>query len=206
QQFTDQGTTVVCPSPRLVELCLDKRLFEEFARSEGLSHPRTFAFDELTPELFPLFAKRRRGFGSIRARVCHSLAAAQTALEEHPDLLFEEVIDAPELTVDASLSAEGRCTVRVPRVRDKVIGGESHQSHTVRSAPVARLADRTIAALAQHGLRGPLNVQVFGGDSPTLVEVNTRLGSACVLANADTGGRLVTPVGRRALRGPNPRA
>src|SRR5262249_10197279 len=27
QQFTDQGTTVVCPSPRLVELCLDKRLF-----------------------------------------------------------------------------------------------------------------------------------------------------------------------------------
>lgn len=199
-RFADEATTVVCPPPGLVDLCLDKCRFEEFARSEGLAYPATYGVDTLTPDMFPLFAKRRRGFGSIGAAICRSLAEAQAALARHPDLIFQEVIAGPELSVDAYISVEGRCTVRVPRVRDKVIGGEAQQSHTVRSASIARLADRTIEALARRGLRGPLNVQLFGGDRPTLVEVNTRLGSGCVLSNVATDGRLFRSIVQEACR------
>ena len=199
-RFADDATSVVCPPPGLVELCLDKRLFEAFARNEGLAYPATYGADALVPEMFPVFAKRRRGFGSIGAAICRSPGEAQAALARYPDLIFQEVIAGPELSVDAYISAQGRCTVRVPRVRDKVIGGEAQQSHTVRSAPVARLADRTIEALARCGLRGPLNVQLFGGDRPTLVEVNTRLGSGCVLSNVATDGRLFRSIVQEACR------
>src|SRR5688572_30095131 len=162
-RFADQGTTVVCPPPPLVDLCLDKGAFERFARREGLPHPATYDASTLRAELFPLFAKRRRGFGSIGAGVCRSLADAEAALARDPDVIFQELVVAPELSVDAYIAMSGRCIVRVPRVRDKVVGGEARQSHTVRSAAVAHLADRTIEALARHGLRGPLNVQLFGG-------------------------------------------
>ncbi|HEX9821812.1 MAG TPA: ATP-grasp domain-containing protein [Methylomirabilota bacterium] len=190
RRFADEGTTVVCPAPALVELCLDKCRFEAFARGEGLAYPTTHAAHALAPGMFPLFAKRRRGFGSVGAGICCSLAEAQARLARYPDLVFQEVIDAEELSVDAYVSAHGRCTVRVPRVRDLVVGGEAKRSHTVRSGPVAGLADRTIEALARHGLRGPLTVQIFGGACPTLIEVNTRVGSGCVLSNVATDGRL----------------
>ena len=35
--------------------------------------------------------------------------------------VFQEFIEAPEVSVDAYISHEGRCTVRVLRVRDKKI-------------------------------------------------------------------------------------
>ena len=38
--FAALGTTVVCPPPDLVELCLDKRRFEALSRDSGLPHPR----------------------------------------------------------------------------------------------------------------------------------------------------------------------
>jgi carbamoyl-phosphate synthase large subunit len=194
RHFAEVGTTVVCPPPELVELCRDKGHFEAFARAEGLPCPRSYPADSLHPDLFPLFAKPRRGTASPGSGVCRSLEEARTALARNRDLLFQEVLTGPEVSVDAYLSASGRCVVRVPRWRDKVVDGEAVQSHTFRSAPLNALADRTLAALARRGLRGPVNVQFFAGDRLTLLEANTRLGSATVLANMATGGRLFASV------------
>src|SRR5690606_17360736 len=128
--------------------------------------------------------------GSIGAGVCRSLAEAEAALARDSSLVFQEYIEAPEVSVDAYISATGRCTVRVPRIRDQVSGGEAQQSHTIRSEAIVRLADRTLEALARQGLRGPLNVQAFMLPRPVLIEVNTRLGSGSVLANEAVNGRL----------------
>jgi len=193
-RFADLGVTLVCPPEELVDLCLDKARFAAFARKHGLSHPRTYRPDQLRDDLFPLFVKRRRGFGSVGSELCHSADEARSALARFPDLLFQEYVRAAEISVDAFISSAGRCTVRVPRLRDRVVGGEAMQTHTIRSAPVTELADRTIAALADLGLRGPLNIQMFDGASPTLIEVNTRLGSASVLSNVASDGRLFASV------------
>ncbi len=189
-RFTEVGTTVICPHPDLVELCRDKHRFETFAREEGLPFPRTYPPAALRADLFPLFVKQSRGSASAGAGVCRSLPEAHAALERCPDLIFQEWVQGAEVSVDAYVSIRGRCTVRVPRLRDRVSGGEVIQSHTIRCPVVAGLADRTIDALAQRGYRGPLNVQLFTGDVPVLIEVNARLGSGCVLANEATGGRL----------------
>lgn len=192
RNFSSIGATVVCPSPELVELCLDKSHFEAFTREEGLAYPRTYTAEKLNEAAYPLFFKRRKGFGSIGCGVCASAHEAHRILQFAPDTVFQEYIEAPEVSVDAYISARGKCIVCVPRVRDKVVGGEAYLSHTVRDEPVRSLALRTIDALAKRGLRGPLNVQMFSGERPTLVEVNTRLGSASVLSNIASGGRLFT--------------
>jgi carbamoyl-phosphate synthase large subunit len=196
--FAAVGTTVVCPPATLVDLCLDKQVFADFCEEQGLPHPALHALEALSEDRFPVFAKRRRGFGSIGSRVCRSAAEARAAWAADPELVFQDLIEAPEVSVDVFVRRDGRCTTRVPRVRDKVVGGEAQQSHTIRSPAIAQLVDRTVAALARRGLRGPLNVQVFATPEPTLIEVNTRLGSGSVLSNAATRGAFFTALLRDA--------
>jgi biotin carboxylase len=86
-------------------------------------------------------------------------------------------------------------------MRVRVIGGEAVPSCTIRDASVAELADRTIAALARRGYQGPLNLQLFAGARQVLIEVNARLGSASVLSNQATGGRLFAAMLREACGG-----
>ena len=200
-RFDEVGTAVVCPPPDLVELCFDKLAFAQFAARNGLRHPRTVGVTGLSDLHFPAFFKRRRGFGSIGSGVCQSLEKAVRLTAEIPDLVFQELVEAPEITVDAYIARSGCCIVRVPRVRDKVVAGESYRSHTVRLTAVDDLARRTIDALAREGLRGPLNVQIFQTPDPMLLEVNTRLGSAVVLSNLATGGRLLDALLCEALMG-----
>lgn len=194
REFAEVGTTLVCPNVELVDLCMDKVLFGAFAREAGLEYPASYTPEQLNEGLFPLFSKRRRGFGSIGVGICKSLGEARDKLRQYPDLIFQEIIEGPEVSVDAYIAANGNCTVQVQRVRDKVVGGEAMQSHTVGLPGVRDLASRTIAALARRGLRGPLNIQMFAGDRPVLIEVNTRLGSASLLSNVASCGRLFRSV------------
>lgn len=196
--FASIGTTVICPTPEMVELGFDKRRFAEFAAAEGLPYPHTYENSQLAQARYPLFYKSQRGFGSMAVGVVRTPGEAQALLAERPDLLFQEVITAPELSVDAYLARSGKCIVCVPRIRDKVIGGEAYQTHTVREPALQQLALRTLQALAKRGLRGPVNVQLFGGERPVLIEINTRLGSASVLSNQASGGRLFDAVLREA--------
>jgi len=189
-EFEARGTSVVCPPADVCELCFDKARFQDFAEEAGLFPPRAFAPDQIDTAAYPVFYKRRLGFGSIGTGVAYSAEEMRRALAQDPDLLVQELVDAPEASVDAFVAPSGRCTVRVQRVRTKVVGGEAWQSVTIRSEPVRALADRAISALAERGLRGPLNVQIFCSDPPRIGEVNPRLGSASVFSNFACDGRL----------------
>lgn len=199
--FAAVGTTLVCPPPALVELGFDKIRFAAFADEEGLPYPAHVPVERLEEADYPLFHKRRRGFGSIGIGRVEGPAEAKRALEATPELVFQRVVDATEFSVDAFLSRSGRATVRVMRERQKVVGGESQWTRTTHRPPVAALADRTLAALAHRGLTGPLNLQIFDAEPACLIEVNTRLGSASVLSNMATGGRLLRSVLTEAAGG-----
>ncbi len=192
--FEAAGTAVVSPPPEVCELCFDKALFQRFAEAEGLNPPRAYGPDEVDTASYPLFYKRRRGYGSIGTGIARSPEAVREALARDPDLLVQELVDAPEASVDAYVAPSGRCAVRVQRLRTKVVGGEAWRSVTVRDERVRELADRAACALAARGLRGPLNVQIFAGDPPRIGEVNPRLGSASVFSNFACRGRLFRSV------------
>jgi carbamoyl-phosphate synthase large subunit len=199
EEFARRGITVVCPSPAIVELCTDKLRFHAFAQRERLAMPHGYSAEALRPEQFPMFAKRRQGYGGVGATVCQSADEARNALRDDPSILLQEFIEAEEVSVDAYVASDGRAIVRVPRVRDKVVGGEAVMAHTMRDPAIIDLADRTIAALACIGFRGPLNAQLFRDMPPKLIEVNPRLGSASLLANVATGGRFFRSILRDAV-------
>ena len=194
EEFADIGTTVLCASPDIVDLCFDKARFAAFCRANDLEQAPYYALDDLPTATFPVFYKRRRGFGSIGSGVCQSIVDARRLHEHAPDTLFQRLVNAPELSVDAYISLRSQCIVCVPRTRDKVVAGESYKSRTVPSGSVSELARRAIDALARAGLRGPLNLQIFATSPPSLIEVNARLGSAAVLSNMAVGGRLLDAV------------
>jgi carbamoyl-phosphate synthase large subunit len=200
-QFAALGTAVICPPPALVTLCQDKMQFAQFAAANALNHPLTRMFPHLEGLCFPVFCKLRSGSGSVGAGVCASHAEAALRASASPDLLFQELVNAPEISIDAYNSRAGVCIVCVQRVRDQVVGGQAYQSHTVNVPLVGDLALRTISALAREGLRGPLNVQIFNAATPVLVEVNPRLGSAVVLSNMACSGRLLDALLTEALGG-----
>lgn len=199
--FAQVGTTLICPEPELVDLCFDKHRFEDFLNSENLPYPCTFGADQLREAEYPLFYKRRQGFGSLGSGICESYDEAQTILAKADDLVWQQYVSSPEVSVDAYISYSGQCIVCVQRIRDKVVAGEAYRSHTVNIPDVRDLAMKTIEALAKLGLRGPLNVQIFASDPPLLIEVNSRLGSASVFSNVACGGRLMSAVLNEACGG-----
>lgn len=192
--FADDGTTLVSPLPSIVELAFDKVLFEAFAVEHGIGCLRRVPLEGLADARYPLFAKRRRGFGSVGSVVCATPAEAQAAYSEDSGLMFQPLVEADEYSIDAFVNNSGECTVRVPRIRSKVVGGEAQITRTGGPKAVVELAAMTIARLAEIGMRGPLNVQIFASNPPVLLEVNPRLGSASVLSNMASGGRLFRSV------------
>jgi carbamoyl-phosphate synthase large subunit len=189
-RFDSIGTALMAPTSSLVHLCFDKNEFQSFATLHGLAMPRRYVDAELADASYPLFYKSPTGFGSMGSGICETPRQAHDALARSPGLIFQEYVTAAEVSVDSFVSRSGRCVVRVQRERDKVVGGESWRSHTIDDPDVSDLAQRAMDALAGKGFHGPLNVQIFRTDPPQLIEVNTRLGSASVLSNVASAGRL----------------
>lgn len=190
QQFSDHGIHLLCPSETIAYTCFDKNEFHAFCHRHRLSSPTRYgSVKEALQARFPLFAKPLRGYGSCGLHVLREPDELGNREELFKTHIVQDFVLAPELSVDAYINQVGDCILRVPRARVQVIGGEVYKSETVDLDGTVELADRTIAALAMEGLRGPVNVQLFGGPNPCLIEVNPRLGSGNVLSNMATGGR-----------------
>lgn len=197
--FAAIGTTVVAPPAELVRLSRDKLAFEQFVGEVGLPVIRSYAPADIDSGCYPLFYKRRFGFGSMGTGICRTPEEREQLTRADSSLLFQPFVSAPEYSVDAFVSRSGRCVVCVPRLRAKVVGGEAHQSRTVDAPGVHAVALRCLEALASRGFSGPANVQVFGTDPPVVIEANLRLGSASVLGNVATDGRLFQAMLREAV-------
>jgi carbamoyl-phosphate synthase large subunit len=198
-RFETLGTSILCPSPEIVHLCLDKMEFASFLLSIGLRSPRRYALADLEAARYPLFYKRCRGYGSIGSGICYSTREATAALERDPDLIFQDYVQAPEMSVDGFVNLQGQPVHAVQRMRDKIVGGEAVRTHTVKIPEVAELADCVCRSLASRGFSGPLNLQLFLTDPAQVIEVNPRLGSASLLANVATGGKFFADVLRHCL-------
>lgn len=198
EHFSAEGVMVVCPPADVAELCFDKYAFHRWAIANGIPVPGMLSQDQLPTASYPLFAKPARGFGSIGARLCYDPEEARRILEE-PGMLLEEYLQGPEFSADGYINRAGGCILRVIRLREKVVGGEAYRSRTVRDADVAAVTDLVLARLAELGHRGPVNVQVIKSRRPAVIDVNPRLGSAVLLSNQATQGRLFEAILREAV-------
>lgn len=192
------GTTVLVSSPDAVAVCRDKVRFASAVDEAGLASPAIHRFDD-SP--LPAFVKPRIGAGGRHAGVVRTrdeLAAALMAIRSAGgDPLVQELIEAPEYTIDAFLDLHGRVISCVPRQRVEVVNGESVVSRTVRDPALVEATVRLCTAL---GLTGHVTVQAFRTDDEIIfIEVNPRYGGASNLGFA--AGALTPEFAIRLARG-----
>ena len=109
-----------------------------------------------------------------------------------PDAVVQTYIDAPEYTIDLCADFAGRVLSVVPRLRVRLMGGESVVGRTVKSDA---LKNATCALAESLNLVGHNTVQAFlVGGVVHFIEVNPRFGGGSSLgfaAGAHTPSTLV---------------
>jgi carbamoyl-phosphate synthase large subunit len=177
-RFREAGTLVLVSSPEAVAACQDKRAFLDAVAAAGLDAPRLV--DDPGPGDFPVFVKPRRGAGARGAGLATdggALAAMRDDLGA--DAIVQEVIEAPEYTIDTFLDLDARPISCVPRERIAVVAGESVVTRTVADDG---LVDATLRLCTSIGLVGHVTVQAFRSpDRVAFIEINPRYGGAANL-------------------------
>ena len=177
-RFAAAGTFVLVSPPGAIERCQDKRAFVDAVAAAGLETPRLI--DAPGPGEFPVFVKPRRGAGARGAGAAADAAAlAAMRADLGGDAIVQELIKAPELTVDTFLDLDSRPISCVARERLVVVAGESVVTRTVADP---ELVDATLRLCTLLGLVGHVTVQAFRlPDRITFIEINPRYGGAATL-------------------------
>ena len=191
------GVTVPVASPEAIALCQDKAAFARFCVERGFSVARRLEARELEDRArYPVFARARGGGGGRSAFVVSSPEELARRGAEHGALLVQELVHAPELSLDILADLEGQVLSVVPRLRTSVVGGESYVSETLDDAELVRFGARLAEAVR---LRGHAVLQVFDRRAREpgrldVIELNPRFGGASALAlaaGADSASLLV---------------
>lgn len=188
-RFDDAGCQLLTSDPSLLDLAHDKWSTVQHFSERGFRTPASWLPEKSLPDEWtdPVFIKPRQGSASTNARrVDRDEAARVAASMESP--LLQEVVDAPEVTVDALFDLSGRLLHYVPRLRLRTMAGESIQGRTLSDPDLDAWLRRLLREIGELGARGPITVQAFRTEpTPTLSEINPRFGGGFPLTHAAGG-------------------
>jgi len=180
-RFAEAGILVLVSSPEAVDTCRDKLRFGAAVAAAGLATPATWdGVADLATVPLPAFVKPRWGKGGRGAAPVRTLEDLRGAVDAlRGEAVVQELVEAPEYTIDAFIDLDGRPISCVPRERMQVVGGESVVSRTVGDPELVAATLRLCAAI---GLVGHLTVQAFRTrDRIAFIEINPRYGGAAHL-------------------------
>ncbi len=189
-RFRTAGCQLLLSTPSLLEVAHDKWKTVQHFSEQGIRTPASWRPAHSAPENWPdpVFIKPRWGSASKNAqRVGRDHAASVAASIDAP--ILQEIIEAPEITVDALFDLDGTLIHYVPRLRIRTMAGESIQGRTLSDPALHSWLRRLLPRLGTLGARGPITVQAFHTPpEPTLLEINPRFGGGFPLTHA-AGGR-----------------
>lgn len=178
--FNLAGIEVAVSSVHAITTCQDKRRFVDHCHAHGFSVPNTLSTSS-DAHTFPLYARPRIGSASIGAGQIDCFAQL-TKLQPWDDWLVQEMIEAPEFTLDVFANWQGEVLSVVPRRRLRVQAGESVVGVTVEAPGLIKSAVNLSQSL---GLIGHNTLQCFmRDDEPLWIEINPRFGGGAALGFA----------------------
>jgi carbamoyl-phosphate synthase large subunit len=189
-RFLELGCRAAVSSPRFVEVTLDKYQTGVVFGGAGIHVPWSWLPPIGSAVALPdrVFTKPRRGSASqdqyqVEREGLHGVLP----LVEDP--IVQEVLNGPEITIDALIDFEGRPIHYVPRYRIRTLGGESVQGVTLQHEEgTERWIERVLRISARLGGMGPLTIQAFESTKGlVLSEINPRFGGGYPLAFAAGG-------------------
>lgn len=190
QVLRSQTPTQFLISPYGTYEVLDDKLkaYEEL-NEMGISTPKYFiSASNITN--FPVLAKPRRSSGSKGITFCNNRRLAEALEESWNDLVFVELIQGREITVDAFFDAQGRLVTYNQRERLKVLGGAAIVTRNDFSNDVK---DYLVKIASRLKIIGPANFQFFiDNEGRTLfTDVNLRFASGGLPLSVESGVNLV---------------
>lgn len=189
QIFAARGITVCASSYPAVDLATDKLNMSTALSQAGVPTPVTFLLSKYNGELeFPLILKPRRGVGSHGVRLVgdqNDLATElRTRTSSGEELLVQEWLDLPEVTVDAYVCQKYTNVTAVARERIEVKAGITTKARLSHQLATDNLAVRVARAL---GLQGSFCFQfrmATRDKTPKVIDVNPRIGGATAMSVA----------------------
>lgn len=183
------GCTTLVSAGSLITILRDKYATARLFAENGISVPSSWIPETIDMEVLPkrVIVKPRDGSASK-----HIYRIDKTQLDAIlpmvPNPMVQEIIEGPEITIDGLLDLEGCCVHYVPRLRAKVLAGESVESVTLDDTDMEEWLLAVFEVLGRMGGMGPITIQAFlTGNGPVLSEVNPRFGGGVLLAFAAGG-------------------
>ncbi|MDC0660388.1 ATP-grasp domain-containing protein [Leisingera sp. SS27] len=185
EEFAALGARLhVSPVP-VIGTVRDKLQTAQVLGTAGVPVPRTLDRTglEAAPEAlgWPVFAKPSGGSASRGLQVFEQLQDLPACFPE--PMIFQELLAAPEYTVNMFVDSQGALRTVIPHLRQRVRAGEVEKGITERRADLHAIAEGILRALP--GLRGVACFQVLSAadGQPRVIEINARFGGGYPLAD-----------------------
>lgn len=178
-RFNSIGTRLVLSDSKIIEICNNKLLMQDFFERNNIKTPPLTA----TP---PAIVKPINGMGStgiFKVYTDKELDAAKT-LSKTP-VIIQKIVSGTEYTIDTLCDFKGNVILAVPRIRVEVRDGEVSKSRISNNQTVISEVKHLIAKLNSIGnVVGPLTIQCFvtPTDDVVFIEVNPRFGGGVPLS------------------------
>mgnify|MGYP006077205773 FL=1 len=175
--FNDNGIDIVISDITLIEILRDKISTNTFFNSLNIKTPTIFNKNNM---VFPVFLKPLNGSNSKGIYKAENINEIKPSDLESKNMMILENIDNTiydEYTIDLYYDKNSFLKCIVPRIRLKVVGGESNQGITKKNEVLDFVKDRFNFI---EGAIGCLTLQVFSRKSNPLdiigIEINPRFG------------------------------
>lgn len=190
-RFHAGGIATFLSPPEVIEQCDNKEMAAQRACEVGIRVPRTYEnmeWGQLRPENFPLFIKPKRGSSSRGAQRVDSQDELKYLASREANLILQEFVEGPEVTVDVLCDHQSRPIVISPRSRLEVKGGQSTKCCTLSLDSFAGAVERLIKAF---GVRGVCNIQFINqGDNLVFIEINPRFAAGGLMLTVAAGANI----------------
>jgi carbamoyl-phosphate synthase large subunit len=179
------GCQVLVSSPRVVEICQDKRQTHDFLTKAGIDTPQTVSLDdqfENQPLPYPCYVKPWDGFASRFNTIAQTKQDLVHLGRKVPHAICQALVIGHEFTCDVYVDMSHRVRCVVPRQRLEVRSGEVSKARVVMNPDLINVAAQVVQRLKAGP--GVITVQLI--KTPTseikVIEINPRFGGGVPLS------------------------
>jgi carbamoyl-phosphate synthase large subunit len=169
----------IFPGREVVVECVDKLATARMLERIGVPSPWTHPVIAGMPDMYPCILKSRLGSGSRAVFVVKDPDEANYLAKQHPDSVFQELLDPPDQEVTCAVYRTRDGRVATLQMLRRLVGGFTGWAKVINNQEVAEMCEIIAHKL---NLAGSMNVQLRITDKgPRVFEINPRFSSTTLM-------------------------